>query len=74
MAPYPVIWQDLDGWRAFLAAHRHGQGAPGMEAAALGWIDEVRHCAGNTANVAVLPIREAVEQLLRVGMGGVHKQ
>ena len=70
----PVIRQDLDGRRALLAAHRYGQGAPGIEAAALGWIDEVRHRAGNATNVAVLPIGEAVEELLRVGMGGVLKQ
>src|SRR5262249_33924953 len=61
MASYPLLWKHLDSCRAFLTAHGHGQSTPGVEAAALGWVDEVRHGTGNAANVAALSIRETVE-------------
>jgi hypothetical protein len=74
MAPYPVIRQHLNGCGSLLTAHWHGQDTPGMKATALGWIDEVWYGARNAANIAMLPLRETVEQLLRIGMRGMGKQ
>ena len=68
-----MIGKRLDGCGALLTARWHGQGTPGMEAAALGWVDEVRHGARNAANSAVLPLRETVEQLLCIRVRGMGK-
>jgi hypothetical protein len=68
MAAHHVIWKELHrGW-SFLSAHRHGRLAARMKPTPLGWIDKARHHARNPLNFRLLPVGQAVEQFLGVGV------
>jgi hypothetical protein len=68
VAAHHMIRKELHRGRSFLSAHRHGALAACMEPTPLGRIDEARHHARNPLNLPLLPVGQAVEQFLGVGV------
>lgn len=67
MTTYPVVRQDFQRWRLVLPTQRYGELTARMKTASLGWIDELWYDARNTPNVALLALREALQELPGIG-------